>query len=134
MGNRRISRELALKVLFQIEFSKQKLKDIFDQFWVENQVSDEVQGFTKSLVEGTLRNLSEIDAVIQSGSTNWKLSRMSTVDRNLLRQASFELLFLNDIPDSVTINEAVDIAKKFGTEESSSFINGVLDKIAKDRK
>lgn len=103
-------------------------------FWKSHPSSGEIQDFTYHLVEGTLRNEKEIDGVIEGSSTNWKLSRMASVDRNLLRLAAYELLFLQDIPHSVTINEAVEIAKKFGTEDSPGFINGVLDKIAKERK
>ena len=134
MGNRRKARELALQVLYQLECSGQKLKEILSHYWEENPVPDEVCQFSEKLLEGTLRNLKELDMLIESVSTNWKLSRMASVDRNLLRQAAFELVYLEDIPSSVTINEAVEIAKKFGTEESASFINGILDKIAKDKK
>lgn len=133
MGHRRKARELALQILYQMEFSDQKLKVVLEGFWMENSVSEDIHEFTIKLAEGTLRNLKEIDALIENCSTNWKLSRMASVDRNLLRQATYELLYLEDIPPSVTMNEAVEIAKKFGTEESSSFINGILDKIAKGR-
>jgi N utilization substance protein B len=134
MGNRRKARELTLQFLFQIEFSHQKLKDTLESFWQENVVVEEVHEFATKLIEGTLRNLKEIDQVIEEVSTNWKLPRMAAVDRNLLRQTSYELLYLTDIPASVSINEAVDIAKKFGTEESPSFINGILDKIGERKK
>lgn len=134
MGNRRKAREFGLQILFEVEFSHLKLRNVFDEFWGENQATPEIRAFTEALVEGTLRNLREIDRVIEVCSTNWKLSRMASVDRNLLRQAAFELLYVDDIPSSVTINEAVEIAKKFGTLESSSFINGILDKIAKENK
>lgn len=134
MGSRRRARELSLQILFQVEFSRQKLKDVLDIFWKENHVTPEVSEYANKIVEGTLRNLKEIDSLIEGCSTNWKLSRMAAVDRNLLREATFELIYLEDIPSSVTINEAVEIAKKFGAEESPSFINGVLDKIAKDKE
>lgn len=134
MGNRRRAREYSLQILFQIEFSLLKLKEVLAQFWVDNPSSIEVQEFTVKLAEGCIRNLKEIDALIEEHSTNWKLTRMATVDRNLLRQATYELIYLDEIPSSVTINEAVEIAKKFGTEESSSFINGLLDNISKDKK
>ena len=131
MGNRRKAREYCLQILFQMEFSKQKLKDVLARFWEENPSVDEIKEFTLELVEGTLRNVTEIDSELESTSTNWKLTRMAAVDRNLLRQSAYEVLYREDIPSSVTINEAVEIAKKFGTEDSASFINGVLDKIAK---
>ena len=133
MGNRRKAREFALQILFEIEFSHEKLKGALEEFWKENQATPEIVLFTEDLVAGTLRNAVEIDAVIEGTSTNWKVSRMASVDRNLLRQATYELLYMKEIPSSVTINEAVEIAKKFGTEESSSFINGILDKISKDK-
>lgn len=132
VGSRRKARELSLQILFQINFSRQNLKEVLNIFWKENNVTPEVSDYANKIVEGTLRNLKEIDSLIEGCSTNWKLSRMAAVDRNLLRGATFELVYLEDIPSSVTINEAVEIAKKFGTEESPSFINGVLDKIAKE--
>lgn len=134
MGSRRKAREYALKILFQQEFTKQPLKEVVAIFWQENIVPDDIREFTNGLVEGTLRSLKEIDHLIEEASTNWKMSRMASVDRNLLREATYELIYLDDIPPSVTINEAVEIAKKFGTEESSSFINGILDKIGKEKR
>ncbi len=133
MGHRRQSRECALQLLFQVEFSHQPPLDIVKLFWEENHHSEEVRLFSDELFLGTMRNLKEIDFLIESCSTNWKLSRMASVDRNILRMAAFELIYLEGIPSSVTINEAVEIAKKYGTEESPSFINGILDKIAKEK-
>ncbi len=133
MGTRRQARECALQILFQIEFASQKLKEMVDVFWSQQDVGPEEREFAQQLVEGTLRNQAEIDVVIEGSSTNWKLSRMAGVDPNLLRQSTYEILYVEEIPHSVTINEAVDIAKKFGSDESASFINGVLDKIAQDR-
>lgn len=133
MGNRRQAREAGLKILFQIEYTGQHLREIFDFYVKEHQLGEEVVGFLKLLLEGALRNIQEIDHFIEASSTNWKLSRMAAVDRNMLRLATFELIYCHDIPSSVTINEAVEIVKKYGTEESASFVNGVLDKIAKDR-
>lgn len=133
MGSRRKAREFALKILFQVEFTGQPLSEVFPLFWLENNVSDEVKVFTEELCSGVYRNLKEIDSVVESHSTNWKVSRMAGVDRNILRLAVYELLYLEGIPSSVTINEAVEIAKKYGTEESSSFINGILDHIAKEK-
>ncbi|EKD42191.1 MAG: hypothetical protein ACD_73C00279G0010, partial [uncultured bacterium] len=133
MGHRRKSREYCLQILFQMEVAKQKLKDVLTHFWEEIPAIDEVKEFTQNLVEGTLRNVTEIDHALESSSTNWKLSRMAVVDRNLLRQSTYELLYCEDIPHSVTINEAVEVAKKFGTDDSAAFINGVLDKIARQK-
>ncbi|MBX7147870.1 transcription antitermination factor NusB [bacterium] len=132
MGHRRQSREIALQLLYQLEFESKKPKEALDGYWTQHaETPHDVREFADILLEGTTRNLKEIDGFIEGTSTNWKLSRMASVDRNILRIASYELLFLEDIPASVTINEAVEIAKKFGTEESSGFINGILDKIAK---
>ncbi|MBI4411178.1 MAG: transcription antitermination factor NusB [Deltaproteobacteria bacterium] len=137
MGSRRKAREYCLQVLFQIEFTGgtgqgPKPNEVLSRFWEENSTSDEVRKFTEELALGAIRNQKEIDVLIEAHSTNWKLSRMASVDRNLLRQAVYELIYCDAIPSSVTINEAVEIAKKYGTEESSAFINGILDKIAKE--
>lgn len=134
MGSRRQAREFSLQVLYQLDFVTMPLNDLFDQFWKDREASEEVRGFAHKLVEGTLRNLVELDYLIEGYSTNWKLSRMASVDRNLLRLSTFEILYLEDIPHSVTINEAVEIAKQYGTEESAAFINGILDKVAKEKK
>ncbi|MBI2339418.1 MAG: transcription antitermination factor NusB [Deltaproteobacteria bacterium] len=133
MGTRRKAREHCLQILFQIEFAGGKPNEVLNQFWKENAASEEVRVFTEELVFGAVRNQKEIDGLVEAHSTNWKLSRMASVDRNLLRQATFELRYCDAIPASVTINEAVEIAKKYGTEESSAFINGILDKIAKEK-
>lgn len=134
MGTRRKARELSLKLLYQVEFSGLKIEEVPEAFWLEQEGVGEVREFTLDLACGTLKNLKEIDSLIEKYSTNWRLARMASVDRNLLRQATFELLYHADIPASVTLNESVEIAKKYGTEESSSFINGILDKIAKEKR
>lgn len=134
MGNRRQAREHSLKLLFQVEFTSQPLSEVLPHYWADNLTNEEVQTFTEELCKGTLKNLAEIDVSLEAHSTNWKLSRMASVDRNLLRLATFELLYEKGIPASVTINEALEISKKYGTEESTSFINGILDKIAHETK
>jgi len=131
MGNRRKARESALQILFQHDFQKQDLKTVMALYWRDHEGPTEVQEFTSALVEGVLRNLNEIDGVIRKHSTNWRLDRMPAVDRNILRLATYELLFERDIASSVTLNEAIEIAKRFGTEDSGSFVNGVLDPIAR---
>lgn len=131
MGTRRKSREYALQILFDIDFSHDKLGDIWNVFWESNVAEPDIIDFSKILVEGTLRNLKEIDTLLEEASTNWKLTRMAAVDRNIMRMAAYEIIHQKDIPPSVTINEAVEISKKFGTEDSPSFINGILDKVAK---
>ena len=95
---------------------------------------EEVKTFTRQIIDGVSTNVREIDQLVESHSTHWKVSRMASVDRNILRMAVFELLYCQDIPASVTINEAIEIAKKYGTEESGAFVNGILDHIAKALK
>lgn len=133
MGFRRQSREIALQVLFQIETSHQGPDEALNLFFKEHPHQDEIEKFSCELVLGCFRNQKEIDQLIESSSKNWKMSRMSLVDRSLLRMISFEILYCEDIPLSVSINEAVEIAKKFGTEESPSFVNGILDRIGKEK-
>lgn len=132
MGNRRKARECALQVLFQVDFLQQEPHTILPLFWQSHPAKEDVRAFAEREVEGMWRNRGEIDALIESHSTNWRLDRMPAVDRNILRLATYELLFERDIASSVTLNEAIEIAKRFGTEESGAFVNGVLDPIAHD--
>ncbi|OGQ04662.1 MAG: transcription antitermination factor NusB [Deltaproteobacteria bacterium RIFCSPLOWO2_01_44_7] len=133
MGTRRLARESALQMLYQIEMSGGALQDVVKGFWErQKDFVPEVQEFADRLVSGVLEEKELVDDFIVRHSTHWKLSRMSAVDKNILRIAVYELKSCKDIPLKVTLNEAIEIAKKFGTEESSSFINGVLDKIAKE--
>ena len=130
MRKRTLARECALQILYQHEMNPAPLEEVMASFWEENpKMGDEVREFAKALVLGTAQHLQEIDAVVVRATENWGLSRMAVVDRNILRFATYELLFLSDIPPKVTINEAVNLAKKFSQEESGKFVNGVLDKI-----
>ncbi len=132
MGERRKSREYALQALYAIDASKALADDALRLFWFSNpEESAEVRSFTEELVKGVALRGEEIDSVITGLSTNWKLSRMAIVDRNILRMAIYELQWCKDIPARVTLNEAIELAKQFGTEESGSFVNGILDKVAK---
>jgi len=130
---RRRAREYALQLLFQTDFTKRTLdrKDL-EEFWSGKTVTGEVRAFTESLVKGTLEKLDDLDTIIEKATENWLLKRMAAVDRNILRFAAYELLYRQDIPSAVTINEAIEIAKKFSSSESASFLNGVLDKLAKE--
>ena len=133
MGTRRLARESALQMLYQVEMSGGALPEIVAGFWErQKDFTPEVREFADSLVNGVLEEKELVDDFIVRHSTHWKLSRMSAVDKNILRLAVYELKNYKDIPLKVTLNEAIEIAKKFGTEESGSFINGVLDKIAKE--
>lgn len=129
---RRKGREFAFQFLFQFDFiGKRPGKKDFDEFWAGKDGDAEVRNFTEDIVNGAINNLNEIDSAIQSAAEHWVLQRMAAVDRNILRLAAYELLYRKDIPSAVTINEALEIAKRYSTNESASFINGILDKIAK---
>lgn len=146
MGNRRKAREVTLQLLYETELAQKSGKEVTERFWKDphsliledSEMSpaamDEVKAFTRQILEGVSSNVREIDALIEQHSTHWKVTRMASVDRNILRMAVFELLYCQDIPASVTINEAIEIAKKYGTEESGAFVNGILDHIAKALK
>ncbi|MBW2648176.1 MAG: transcription antitermination factor NusB [Deltaproteobacteria bacterium] len=129
MGTRQRSRELALQALFQLDFNKNNLLDAVELFCKNFEVSKSARPFFSRLVEGVLQHKNDIDQLIERFSSNWKISRMSRVDRNIMRIAAFELLYCDDIPFKVSINEAVNIGKKYGTKESGAFINGILDSI-----
>ncbi|MBI3540930.1 MAG: transcription antitermination factor NusB [Deltaproteobacteria bacterium] len=134
MGHRHKAREFAIQVLYQIEMQAAEPKAVFDLFWRSEEVQEDIQSFTTSLVDGVYRNRSEIDQLVEKNSHHWRLPRMAVVDRNILRLGVYELLYLHDIPTSVILNEAVELAKKFGTEDSGAFINGILDRVAKETR
>jgi N utilization substance protein B len=127
IGNRRRSRELAMQALFQIEMNQDHSIQALELFCKHFRVSKNVKPFFLRLVKGVNEFQHEIDSLIERFSENWKLSRMSRVDRNVIRIAVYELLYCHDIPQKVSINEAIDIGKRFGTEDSGAFINGILD-------
>ena len=129
MGRRRQSREAALKLLYALDITRTDVKEMLRAPWAEAMMSDDIRDFTTTLITGVIRHRHEIDAFIQECSTNWSLERIGLVERNILRFAIYELCFLPDIPPNVTINEAVEVAKKYGTEEAPAFINGILDRI-----
>ncbi len=129
MGMRRKSREIALQALFYADMSKNDSKEVVELFCDNFINSNNNLTFFLKLVTGVIDSRLEIDSIIEKFSSNWKISRMSCVDRNIIRLALFELIFCDDIPSKVSINEAVDIGKKFGTRESGAFINGILDSI-----
>ncbi|MCW8800059.1 MAG: transcription antitermination factor NusB [Desulfobacter sp.] len=136
MGDRRKSRELALQALFALDLNKLDLNKTdsrpqMDDFLEQHgeDLSEPPRLFFQTLVQGVLENREKIDTLLDQWAKNWKISRMPAVDRNIMRIAVFEMLNLPDIPSSVSINEAVEIGKKFGTRDSGPFINGVLDRI-----
>lgn len=137
MGKRRRARELALQFLYQYDALHGSDEDsaVLEEqlsFFLERngvRVQDEIREFCTALVMGACKNLSHIDEIISRFSEHWRLSRMSSIDRNIMRLSVYELIYLSNIPPAVTINEAVELGKRYGTEESGSFINGILDKI-----
>ena len=134
MGERRLSREISLKVLFQIDLVNANIEETLKYTFEDSKYSDEVKEFTLTLVKGVVSNLPEIDKAIEKYTNNWSLERITNIDRNILRIAIYEILYIKNIPKSVSINEAVELAKKYGTKSSFSFVNGVLGKIDKNDK
>lgn len=128
---RRRSREYALQILFQLDLTGIELTDeLLHDFWQGNDEDEDVRRFTHDIVSQTREHREAIDAAIEKAAQNWAVKRMAVIDRNIMRAATYELLYRSDIPPSVVINEALEIAKKYSTEDSAPFINGILDKIA----
>ena len=132
MGRRRQARELALQFLYGYDLNRGELECGLTDFWNTNRLPLEVRQFATDLVRGTLENLERIDRIITEHARNWKLDRIALVDKNILRLALYELYYRDDIPPPVTINEAVEIAKKFSTANSGQFVNGILDKVREE--
>jgi len=133
MGRRRKSRELALQLLYQLDVhGESDPAPSLAEFWSRHPVSGEVRGFAEALVRGAKSHQGKIDSLIGEYAENWELERMAVVDRNILRAAIYELLWAGDVPPKVAINEALEVAKKFSTQESSRFINGILDRIHRE--
>ena len=133
MGARRLGRERALQALFQIDVAGVEPEPALDFAWRSEdgeKPDDESLAFARELVTGVCEHRSAIDDQINANSHHWRLDRMARVDRNVLRLAVFELCFRVDVPKKVVLNEAIELAKEYGSEESSAFVNGILDKIA----
>ncbi|HCC68319.1 MAG TPA: transcription antitermination factor NusB [Nitrospiraceae bacterium] len=132
---RRRAREYALQMLFQLDLSQCPLTSEFiKDFWADKKEESDVKDFANNLVEGTWKNLDKIDELIKKSAEHWSLKRMAAVDRSILRFATYEILYRSDIPSSVAINEAIEIAKKYSTLDSAPFINGILDRISKSQE
>ena len=129
MGTRRRARELAMQALFYMDITENCSVELVERFCQNFSPSPKAMPFFLELVNGVLAAKPEIDALIERFSENWKIHRMSLVDRNIMRIAVYELLYCTDIPPKVSINEAVDVGKKYGSEESGAFINGIIDNI-----
>jgi transcription antitermination protein NusB len=131
MGTRREARELALQALYQLDVTGEgDAGRGLALFWSHFDATEDVQTFARELVDGVRDQRERIDALIAASAEHWRLPRLSRVDLNLLRLSTFELLARSDIPASVTIDEAIEIARRFGSEDSPAFVNGVLDHIA----
>ena len=129
MGTRRRSRELAMQALFFMDVNQNISQEMLERFCNNFNPPDKVRPFFLKLSRGVMSALPKIDAIIERFSKNWRMNRMSSVDRNIMRIAVYEIICCSDIPSKVSINEAIDIGKKFGTEESGAFINGIIDSI-----
>lgn len=133
MGRRRKARELALQFLYQLDLrGEADPATSSEEFWSRHPVDIEVRAFAETLVRGTMLHRQKIDELIAQYALHWDLERMAVVDRNILRVGIFELLWTTDVPPKVAINEAIEVSKKFGMEESSGFVNGILDRIHKE--
>jgi transcription antitermination factor NusB len=129
MGQRRKARELAIQVLFHLEFNPDQPSESFGLICENFEASKSIRGFSSRLVFGVHEKRKDLDGWIQRASENWRLERMSLLDRSILRLATYEMLFLHDVPPKVSIDEAVELGKKFGSRDSAGFLNGVLDRI-----
>jgi len=132
MGARTSSREAALQMLFGIEVHPVSADVAIRNFWREFEGDPEGRAYADEIVRGVVASIDRVDELIRTSSTNWRIERMARVDRNLLRMASWELLSRHDVPRAVILDEAVELAKKFGGEDSGAFVNGVLDRIAEE--
>jgi N utilization substance protein B len=133
MGARRTARERALQALYQLEMADGAADDALAAAWAASSGDSpdpETQRFALELVSGVRSHLGEIDALVREYSQHWRIDRMTRIDRNVLRIGIFELKYRPEIPRSVSIDEAVELGKKYGTEDSSAFVNGLLDRIA----
>jgi transcription antitermination factor NusB len=131
MRKRTMAREFAVQVLYQIDITHDKCEAALGSFWVgqEKEIEEQVKLFTQDLVQGTIEHVAAIDKVIMQYANNWQLKRMAVVDRNILRMGCYEILYREDIPPKVSINEAVELAKRYSGPEAGKFVNGILDKV-----
>ncbi len=127
--SRRKGRSVAVQILYQLEMNAQDIEQALPEFWEHHAHSDETRQFAERIAGGVWRNRDRIDAIITDTARNWSLERIAPIDRNILRAAIFEVLYCDDIPSKVTLNEAIELGKKFGCDKSGAFINGVLDSV-----
>jgi len=135
MRKRTRAREFAMQVLYQMDITHEEGDVSLANFWQglsAEHIEESIKEFTQEIIKGVTQNFDELDKKISQYATNWQLSRMAVVDRNILRLGCFELMFRQDIPPKVSINEAVELAKKYSGQESGKFVNAILDKIRKE--
>ena len=130
MGSRRKSREAALKILYAVDVSGQTAEQALAGYFEHFAEEGEEREFAAELVRGVGTELERLDAAIRTASQNWRLERMARVDRNILRLATYELLHVASVPRRVSLNEAIELGKRYGAEDSAAFVNGILDRIA----
>ena len=130
---RRAAREIAMKLVYQLEIQRESREEQIRQTLEEETLTENDTNYIVDVVEGVYKNVEQIDKTIEMHSKGWKLSRISKVDLSILRLSIYEICFRNDIPLNVSINEAVELAKSYSGEESSSFVNGILGKVSKVR-
>jgi N utilization substance protein B len=133
MGTRRRARELALQLLYQFELTDATPEEMQAGFEEWRNASDDVREFADALLRGTLDRIEELDEELGRQTTHWRLERLAAVDRNILRLAMYELIYEAGTPHAVVIDEAIEIAKRYGTKDSGRFVNGVLDGFVKRR-
>ena len=143
VGKRRKSREIAVQMLYQHDLGGSRLEEVLREFEPSSIVQEsigadgprvgtqEAMGYARTLVEGAVEHRGQVDELIEQGATNWRMVRMPAVDRSILRVAVYELLFQSDVPQVVVVDEAIELAKRFGSEQSPGFVNGVLDGLLK---
>jgi transcription antitermination protein NusB len=131
MPSRRKSRELALQMLFQWDMGGHSTEQITETFLAPRKLDRETARFAQELFEGTVREAPALDVQVRSQSQHWRLERMAAVDRNIIRLALYELLYLRDNPPAVVMNEALELARRFSTADSVDFVNGVLEGVRK---
>lgn len=135
MRKRTLAREYALQILYQQEMNPEELQNTLTAFWRDqDRVTPEIKDYAELVVKGTLDHVQDLDQIITKYADNWQLHRMAAVDRNILRLSAYEMLYRDDIPPKVSINEAVNMAKKFSQLDSGKFVNGILDKISHSEK
>ncbi len=127
MGHRRKAREIALQVLYQIDVAETDVREAIELYWNNFEAPENAKEFSTELILGTIEHLEAIDEAIRTCSEHWTLERMAKVDKNILRMAVYELLYCSEIPPKATLNEAIDLGKEYGSENSGSFVNGILD-------